>query len=307
MVLGCVAARAQGAEVETYQLVTSGPLTGEPIHADARGLVVKTSDGSFAPRVAWTNFTEADMKKLVNLPMAKQFVEPYLEAEEEPAQKQAVEIRPRPVPRMERPDPKAGFGSIFVSPLSLTLLILLYFANIYAGYEVGNFRNYPPVVACIAAAVAPFIGPIIFLCLPTHTKTAALLTLEPQPEHVLHSDQSAAFEVTEAQGPNAAAPAERAPAKPHLRPPTIYQRGHTTFNRRFFETKLSGFLRVVPSEAERDMIILIKSARGEYVAQRISRVMPNEVYLQVSKGGTSSDVILPFNEITEVQVRHKDA
>src|SRR5205085_948063 len=36
-------------------------------------------------------------------------------------------------------------------------------------------------------------------------------------------------------------------AAPRHPPPTVYQRGHTTFNRRFFETKLSGFMRIVPS------------------------------------------------------------
>lgn len=305
--LAWAAAFTHGAELETYQLVTGGPLVGEPIHADARGLVVKASDGTFAPRVAWTNFTEADMKKLANLAMAKPFVEPFLEIEEEPLKKEAVEIRPKPVLRMERPEPKAGFGSIFVSPLSITLLILLYFANIYAGYEIGLFRNYPPVLVCVAAAVAPVIGPVVFLCLPTGIKAAPVATFGPQPEHVLHDDQVAAFEVgaaAETHTPVVPAPEQ---AKSHLPPPTIYQRGPTTFNRRFFETKMAGFLRVVPSEAEKDMLIHVKSSRGEYVGHRISRVMPNELYLQVSKGGTSSDVILPFNEISEVQVRHKDA
>jgi hypothetical protein len=29
--------------------------------------------------------------------------------------------------------------------------------------------------------------------------------------------------------------------------------------------------------------------------------------LQISKGGATADVIIPFNEINEVQVRHKEA
>ena len=106
---------------------------------------------------------------------------------------------------------------------------------------------------------------------------------------------------------HAHAPQPAAESAHRLPPPTVYQRGQTTFNRRFFETKLSGFLRVIPSEAEKDMLIHIKSARGEYVGSRLSRVMPNELYLQISKGGASSDVIIPFNDISEVQIRHKDA
>ena len=89
-------------------------------------------------------------------------------------------------------------------------------------------------------------------------------------------------------------------------PPTVYQRGVTSFNRRFFETKFAGFLRMVPGEAEKDMVISIRSARGGHVGQRIARIQPNELYLQVNKAGVSSEVMIPYAEITEVQVRHKD-
>jgi hypothetical protein len=70
---------------------------------------------------------------------------------------------------------------------------------------------------------------------------------------------------------------------------------------------LSGFLRVVPSEAEKDMVVHIRSTRGEHAGQRISRVMPNELSLQVHKGGASSEVTIPYAEIQEVQIRHKEA
>jgi hypothetical protein len=103
------------------------------------------------------------------------------------------------------------------------------------------------------------------------------------------------------------APAPAASSAPRLPPATVYQRGQTTFNRRFFETKLSGFLRIVPSEAEKDMVVQIRSARGLHAGQRITRVMPNELTLLVHKGAASSEVIIPYAEIQEVQIRHKDA
>jgi hypothetical protein len=87
----------------------------------------------------------------------------------------------------------------------------------------------------------------------------------------------------------------------------VYSRGQFTFNRRFFETKLAGFMRMVPSEAERDMLIHIKSARGEHAGNRVVRVTPNELYLQVAKGNASEEVLIPFAEIAEIQIRHKDA
>ena len=100
------------------------------------------------------------------------------------------------------------------------------------------------------------------------------------------------------------APAHAAPAGP---PHTIYKRGQTTFNRRFFETKLANFLRVTPSEADKDMVLFIKSSRGEYTGTRIARITPDDLQLLVVKGGASQNVAIPFTEIGEVHVKHKDA
>ena len=79
------------------------------------------------------------------------------------------------------------------------------------------------------------------------------------------------------------------------------------FNRRFFETKFSGFFGVIRRDSEKDMVILIKSARGEYIAERISRISANDLHAQVRKGHASEEVMIPFTEIQEVQLKHKDA
>jgi hypothetical protein len=286
----------------TYEMVGGSVLTGEPISANAQGLVIKREDGSFAPRVGWTNFTANALKELAGNPKVKPFVEPLLEGEEEIAsRKAAAEITVKPVARLERPDSRGGLGGLFRSPLSLALLLFVYLANIYAGFEIAIFRNYPIGLVCGIAAAAPMIGPIIFLCLPRRIPGATeqheeQLAEEHQVEHVVTSEQ----EVHEA----AAVPA--APAAPSLPQPTIYQRGHFSFNRRFFETKMAGFMRMVPSDAEKDMLILVKSSRGEYVASRIARLTPNEIYFLVAKGGASSEVMIPYTELAEVQIRHKD-
>jgi hypothetical protein len=59
-------------------------------------------------------------------------------------------------------------------------------------------------------------------------------------------------------------------------------------------------------KAEKDMVLMIRSARGDHSGPRIVRIGPNEMQLQTVKGNASADVIIPFNEIQEVQVRHKD-
>jgi hypothetical protein len=90
-------------------------------------------------------------------------------------------------------------------------------------------------------------------------------------------------------------------------PTTKYQRGQFTFNRRFFETKFPGFFGVVRRDADRDMVLVIKSSRGEYVGQRISRIAANDLHLQVQRGHASEEVMIPFVEVQEIRLRHKNA
>lgn len=291
----------------SYQLITGQEVAGEPIAPDARGVIIKGADGGLSERIPWTNFTQTALQQLAQaLPKQQKLIEPFLvEDEPEPAQKARQEIRFTPPPRLSRPDPKAGIGALFSSPLSVVLLLLVYAANLYAAYEVSLFRNYQPAMIIGVAAIAPIIGPIIFLCMPTHIPQAApeQLTAEQQVTH----EHTVAMEQVIAAHEAEAAAAEAHAAKSAHPPPVIYQRGTTMFNRRFFETKMSGFLRMVPSESEKDMVICVKSSRGEYVAQRVSKIMPNELYLAVHKSGTSSEVAIPYGEIYEIKIRHKDA
>lgn len=291
----------------SYQLITGQEVVGEPLAPDTRGVIIKGADGGLSERIPWTNFTQGALQQLAQaLPKSQRLIEPFLiEDEPEPAQKARQEIRFTPPPRLNRPDPKAGIGALFSSPLSAVLLLLVYAANLYAAYEVSLFRNYPPAMVIGVAAVAPIIGPIIFLCMPTYIPKEAPQQLSAEQE-VAHEHTVAMEQVIAAHEAEAAA-AEAHAAKSAHPPPVIYQRGTTMFNRRFFETKMSGFLRMVPSEAEKDMVICVKSARGEFVAQRLSKVLPNELYLHVPKSGASSEVAIPYGEIYEIKIQHKDA
>ena len=290
-----------------YQLVTGEMMTGEPLAPDARGVIIKRADGSISERVPWTNFTQAALQDLAKaLPKQQKLLEPFLiEDEPEPVRKARQEIRLTAPPRLDRPDLKAGLGALFSSPLSLTLLLLVYAANLYAAFEISLFRNYPIPLVVGIAAVAPVIGPTIFLCMPTHIpkeETQEVLEHTPEQiayEHAVAAEHGAAEEQAGGHAIGHGAPVHSAA--------TVYQRGSTMFNRRFFETKMSGFLRMVPGEAEKDMVIFVKSARGEYVAQRLSKALQNELYLQVMKAGASSEVAIPYSEIYEIQIRHKDA
>ena len=79
------------------------------------------------------------------------------------------------------------------------------------------------------------------------------------------------------------------------------------FNRRFFETKFSGFFSVVRRPAEKDLVLVIKAGRTSLVAQRITRIASNEAHFEVVQGGARQEVMVPFADIQEIQLKHKDA
>jgi len=84
----------------------------------------------------------------------------------------------------------------------------------------------------------------------------------------------------------------------------VYTKANTTFERRFFETKFSGFFRLVPSDQEKDLVVAIKTPKQEIVGVRISRISATEIHLQTKSG---SEVGVPFSEIAEVSVKSKSA
>jgi hypothetical protein len=186
----------------------------------------------------------------------------------------------------------------------VTLFLLLWAGNVYGGFEVGVFRNYPPLLTAGLAAIAPVIAPVVFLCLPARLqKSLDELAAESMSQYGEEAQQPQ-LQVNYRGAPGTGTDAQTAEEESRV---TVYQRGQTTFNRRFFETKFAGFLKVVPGDDEKDMVILVRSARGEHSGSRLTRVLQNELHLQVSKGDATADVIIPFSDIYEIQVRPKEA
>ena len=251
-------------------------------------------DNPVYTNVPWAKLSQKTLRELANHRdrQAQSFANIFLDPEVQPVSTKA-ERNQRLVmpPRLDRPQG----GSLFASPIMIVLLLLVYAANIYAGFEIGIFRQRPPMMVAAVAAILPLVGPVLFLALPAHRQKAYEAPVEVAPA----ADEAPVVE-------EVAAPVDDKPAQPQLPKPVTYARGQTTFNRRFFETKFAGFMKVVPGEAEKDKVIHIKSARGEFTGQRLSKVEPNEVFLQIRKGVATEDVMIPFGEIYEVTVKHKD-
>jgi len=293
--------RLDAAEAETYQLENGEAVTGEFISADKDGLVLKAGDGSYK-RTPWSQFAQESLKALAQNPKARPFVTPLLDEPVEEKARKTIEFKPGP--RLERPAPPSKIGALFASPLSVMIFLVLYAANLYAAWEIAIFRNHLPPLACGVSAALPFIAPLAFLCIPGRP----LVTPDEPKEAAAETEPTDAETAADAsESPGAAVAQPETQARPGVPEPIVYKRGQYMLNRRFFETKLAGFLRVVPSEAEKDMIVVIHSSRGEYAGKRISRLTVDELHLQTFKGDASTDVSIPFNEISEVQVKHKDA
>ncbi len=314
---------------ETFQLANGETLTGEVLltGANDQGIQIKAGEGNYQ-RVPWTNFSQGDLKKFQANPKLAPFVEPYVEITVEERIKK-TDVGEMKVPtRLSRPSGQSFFGALFGSGLGWFLMLILYGAVIYAGYEVAIFRAQPVFLVAGLSAI-PFIGilaPIIFLSMPTRMpateETAGEGAQGAQPAPAADTPEAVNPMQAEVQHPTAlhlapstphggtAAPAHgQAQPGPKAKIPatTTFQRGQFTFNRRFFETKFPGFFSVVRRDADKDMVLVIKAARGEYHGDRITRIAANDLHLEVRKGDATSEVMIPFQEIKEIQLKHKDA
>jgi hypothetical protein len=325
LILICVLALAAGAATAgTYKFTDGTQILGEPISLTENGVVFKQSDDTVLPRYTWDKLTPDAIKTLyseVKAPRDRALLQPLMDIlpEETPKVKELVV---KAVVTPERPTQHTGIFAIFGSSLGLMIVLILYGANIFAAFQIALYRNQPVSRVCGLAAI-PFFGilsPIIFIAMrpkppsPEIVEAASAPVAEqgiPLPQAVAPPGGTSAAPARapiSMSGVAAAAAPEEAPAPAaDLPAPIVFVRGEFTFNRRFFETKFPGFFRAIRAEAEKDLVLLLKTNRGDFVGRRITRITPNELYLQVFSNNATADEMIPFIEVMEVQVRHKDA
>ena len=155
------------AYAETFQLANGETITGELLTGSENdmGVQIKLGEAKYE-RVPWANFSQEDLKKFAKVQKLEPLVEPFIEITQEEKIKK-TEVNIKQPPRLERPARQSLPGALLSSGLGLLVVLLLYAANVYAGYEVSIFRARPTALVCGVSALLPLIGPIIFLCLPT--------------------------------------------------------------------------------------------------------------------------------------------
>ncbi len=288
-----------------FHLLNGDILKGEVASANEEGLVVRLAVGGFSDRVAWPKFTQETLQVMTNTPALVKYAEPFIEVPLELKPKKATPKKPflpKPVERIELPAKDTSFMAAVMAPSVLLLLVIIYGANVYSAYEIALFKGRPVPLVCGVSIVLPFVGPLVFLSLPGTNVTED----DGQPVASTEGTYDVNFAIpTVNSGLSMANKGGGQKAQAGLQPVT-YTRNETTFDRRFFETKFAGFFRVVLGDAEKEMVIVFKTVKNEYIARRISRISGNEVHVQLLRGGTA-DVGITFGEITQVILRHKDA
>lgn len=314
LVLGIGLGFVLPAAAVTVDYTDGTKFTGDIVTGAPNYLQLRLEGGGYT-NLDWGKLSQDSLQQLKELAATNTslkkldgYLSPYIQiTEEERIKKTEVPIN-HDYEKLQRPAKGSLLGAMFKSSVGLVCLLLLYAANIYAGYEIAVIRAYPPALVCGLAALVPVIGPIVFLCLPTKLASHAGETEEDQLPSAGHEAP-----VTDSLAHEAAAPDPGAAAAGHststakLPQTQVFKRGQFTFNRRFIETKFAQFFPAVRRGEDKDLVLLVKSMRGEYVATRISRIAAGDMHLEVHRGGASQEVQIPFVEIQEIHLKHKDA
>jgi hypothetical protein len=296
MALVCLSA------ADSYELLDGQVITAPPVSFTKDGVAFREASGDQGPRLGFTNFTQQALQELSKNPKGKRHVEPFLEA---PIDSSSVKGRPpyelQEYVKLSRPDPQGGLSKLAGSGLGLVMLLFLIAANLYSAFEIGIFRNYSPFMVLGISLVLPVITQIVFLCLPTHVPKSREEVVDATGAHVPGfaapgSNQAANQAAASAAGGHG--PAE-APTLPK------YKRGEFTFNKRFFETKMSGFFGVRPSDVEKGLVFSVKTNKALLPCNRVIRVTPAEVCLQVLRTNTIEELNVAFADIVEIEIKNR--
>jgi hypothetical protein len=233
--------------------------------------------------------------------------------------------------RPELPEPMNIFGALFGTKPGLLMLFLIWGGNIWAGHFVGIYRKQTKFLVPGISAVAPIIGPVVFLVMKPKKGpkkageaddddddsaakkkgSAAAAVAKPAAKKKVVTARPAAAAAAAAPAAaahQAAAPAPiAAPAKPGgPKPlePVAFIKGQVNINKRFIETKFAPFFKLVPDEPYRSGWMCFVTPRGEHWAKRIPNISPTDITIQCpQEGGGTLDQTLQLAEIQEIHMR----
>jgi hypothetical protein len=281
------------ATAETLTLTDGSSQTGDVVKFDDNGLMLRGAGDAYV-NVPWGKLSQESLKDLSQNPKMAALAEPFI-APDESQRPAKPEIQVNAVTRLERPANPSLFGGLFGSPVGLFILLVLYAANLYAGYEISIVRARPAVQVMGLSAVLPIIGPVIFLALPMKVTVSA----EAQAEAEL------AAEVMAAQKPPEEIQIVEASWRQEEKKTEaqVFARGKFTFNKRFVETKFAGFI----GEPRGDALkfgMEVKTVQAQFAVGRIMQVAATDVIFETTQ---PAQVTVPLADILEIKLTPKTA
>lgn len=309
------------------KLLSGNTLKGEIVDANGEGVILLPDGGTHTRRHHWSEMDLQTLTEFSRNPALRQYVNDYLPTQRPPIKKLSLS-EPE---KVTRPNEGRGFiGALFLTPIGIGFLALIYLGNIWTAVEIASFRSHPVALVAGASAIMPIIAPLVFFFIPAQTEYQESYVQDDfidEPEEETDPAASAAegaaaaashgtgapkgFVMPEPEGGglslSSAAPAAKKGPSTELQvgEKRVYKRGEVDINRSFLEQNFVPFFRTVVSGPEADQVIDFKTPKGTYTAKRISRISPNEIHVQLQTGGPNEKGIR-VAEIAEIVVRHKD-
>ncbi len=294
----CLSFAAGTASAENLSLTDDSALTGEIIKTDDNGLLLRLAGDVYATtNVAWSRLSQDSLKLLAGNQKLRNYVEPFIEPTRS-ARPHKAAIQINPVKRLELPANPSIFGGLAHSSLGIFIFLLLYTANIYAGFEVAVLRGRPKAQVMGVAAVLPVVGPIIFLAMPVKIETPA--ETEAPAEAEAPTRLRTASMIAEAEAPQSSWQEEEAKKSE----PQIFSRGKFTFNKRFIETKFAAFIGGAQGEEAKRFTMEVVTSKARLAVVRINQVAVDSVVLDAVQHGA---VTVALADIQEIRLNPKAA
>lgn len=305
------------------KLVNMTVIKGEIIDFWDSGVVVKQEGGNFSERIHWSEMHLDTLVEFNKIGPTRTFVQDYI-PRDRPGIKELSLVEHNPA---TRPKSEKGFmSSLFLTPIGIGFLALIYLGNIWAAMEVAAFRSHPMALVAGSSAIMPIIAPLIFYFIPTQTEYAEEYVSEDDFEEVEADEASEPAASPEQTAKGTGAPkgfvmpepeggglslsggsSKPSKSSSELQPGQrrVYKRGEVEISRSFIEKNFVPFFRTVVSGPEANQLIDFKTPKATVTAKRISRISPNEVYVQLQSGGPNEKGV-KIAEIAEIVVRHKN-
>jgi hypothetical protein len=285
-----------------FKLIDGTTLSGDLVAADKDGFVIKLEGGAYSSKTDWGKLADESLLEMSKQPKARKFVEPYVIQPDETVTRTAPrELQLTAPARVSRPEVKKGVANALFSPGGLFFLGLVYLANLFFAFEVARFKWRKPVLVCGLAAVAPIVGPLIFLVMPKWQPPEEIDATAEAMQNTTLTVQDSGPSMVSQMGLRAGS---GGPAAPSSDLPRSFGRGEFTFNRRFFETQFADFLPTANEQAAAGLVMDFQTQHGHVLGNRINRMNASEVIVRVP-GGDEAPV--DYGQILQVTLRKADA